>query len=65
MSVSRYSVFENTFCTYVKDEQTGKVHSIILKPDGAVVNTSHLNVIVHENGIEFLLDDASVTKLTN
>lgn len=47
--------YETFWGSYVTDRK-GKVANIFFKPDGQEINTEKLNVIVHNNGIEFLED---------
>lgn len=47
-----WKTFVAPFCCYVEDHK-GKVHAIIF-PDGQQLNTENMNVIIHDNGIEFL-----------
>lgn len=35
-------------------DKNDKVIEVYLKPDGQKINVEHLNVLLHENGIEFL-----------
>ena len=49
---STWSVYETFWGSYVTDRK-GKVTNIAFKPDGQEINTEKLNVIIHENGIEF------------
>lgn len=48
-----WSAYETFWGSYVTDSR-GNVTNIFFKPDGQEINTEKLNVIVHENGIEFI-----------
>ena len=39
----------------VVKHRKGKVSSIILKPDGVEIDCSNLNIVIHNNGVEFLI----------
>lgn len=48
-----WGVFETAWGSYVTDRKN-KVTNIAFKPDGQSINTEKLNIIVHDNGIEFV-----------
>ena len=48
-------IHELDWCAYMSDRK-GKIYKIFLKPDGQEIDVEYLNVVVHENGIEFLED---------
>jgi len=48
-----YEVYEFYWGTAVK-HRNGRWEKIFLKTDGQEIDVSHLDIIVHENGIEFL-----------
>ena len=50
-----YAVYEFPWGTAVKEKRTGKWTNIIIKPDGQVIDVSQNEVILHENGIEFIV----------
>jgi hypothetical protein len=55
-----WAVFETSWCTYIKNTETNKIHSVVFKPDGQILHTDHLNVIIHENGLEIVIDQKLV-----
>ena len=46
-----WKLIKAPFCCYVEDSK-GRVTGIIF-PDGQELNTENMNVIIHDNGIEF------------
>lgn len=50
----RWEVHEFFWGTAVREQRTGKWYCIFLKPDAQQVNIEGLDVVLHENGIEFL-----------
>jgi hypothetical protein len=55
-----YAVYEFPWGTAVKEKRTGKWTNIFLRPDGQEIDVSNIEVILHDNGIEFLIGgDAS------
>lgn len=50
-----YAVYEFPWGTAVKEKRTGKWTNIFIKPDGRVIDVSQNEVILHENGIEFIV----------
>lgn len=50
-----YAVYEFPWGTAVKEKRTGKWTNIFIKPDGQVIDVSQNEVILHENGIEFIV----------
>lgn len=51
-----YAVYEFPWGTAVKEKRTDKWTTILLKPDGHEIDITNLNVILHENGIEFVFN---------
>jgi hypothetical protein len=49
-----WEVYSFSWGAAVKEKRTGKWHRIFLKPDGQEIKVSHMSIILHENGIEFL-----------
>lgn len=54
-----WEVIEYYWGTVVKHRK-GKITKIYLKPDGTEIDCEKLNIIVHDNGIEFLRGDNNV-----
>lgn len=50
-----YAVYEFPWGTAVKEKRTGKWTTVFLKPDGQRIDVSNIEVILHDNGIEFLI----------
>lgn len=48
-----YEVYEFKWGTAVK-HRNGEWEKVFLKPNAQEVDVSHLNIIIHENGIEFI-----------
>ncbi len=49
-----YAVYEFPWGTAVKEKRTGKWTTVFLKPDGQGIDVSNIEVILHNNGIEFI-----------
>jgi len=49
-----YAVYEFPWGTAVKEKRTGKWTTVFLKPDGQRIDVSNIEVILHNNGIEFI-----------
>ena len=50
-----YAVYEFPWGTAVKEKRTGKWTNTFLRPDGQEIDVSNIEVILHDNGIEFLI----------
>ena len=50
-----YAVYEFPWGTAVKEKRTGKWTNIFLRPDGQEIDVSNIEVILHDNGIEFVI----------
>lgn len=50
-----YAVYGFPWGTAVKEKRTGKWTNIFLRPDGQEIDVSNIEVILHDNGIEFLI----------
>jgi len=50
-----WEMHEFAWGTAVREHRTGRWTHVVLKPDGQQINVEHLNVVLHENGIEFLV----------
>ena len=48
-----YEVYEFTWGSAIKKKK-GEWEKIFLKPDGKEIDVSNMNIILHDNGIEFL-----------
>lgn len=48
-----YEVYEFTWGSAVK-KKNGQWEKVFLKPTGQEIDVSEFNIILHENGIEFL-----------
>lgn len=49
-----WEVYEFSWGTAVKEKRTGKWQRVFLKPDGQEINVELLDVLLHDNGIEFI-----------
>lgn len=49
-----WEVYEFPWGTAVMDARTSKWVSLFIKPDGQEIKVAHLNIVLHQNGIEFL-----------
>lgn len=49
-----YAVYEFSWGTAVKEKRAGKWTNIFLKPDGQEIDVSNIEVVLHDNGIEFV-----------
>lgn len=49
----RWEVYEYFWGTAIREQKTDKWHTLYLKPDGQEIDIEHLEVIIHDNGIEF------------
>ena len=54
----RYEVHEFPWGSAIKEQRTRKWTKLFLKPSGQEVDLEGLEVILHDNGIEFLEDKA-------
>ncbi|MDO7787143.1 hypothetical protein [Desulforamulus aquiferis] len=52
-----WEVCEYPWGTAVKEKRTGKWHKVFLKPDGQEIDVENLEVILHDNGIEFIMSE--------
>ncbi|CAI6073519.1 hypothetical protein COHCIP112018_02389 [Cohnella sp. JJ-181] len=50
----KWEVFEFAWGTAIRESRTKKWHTLCLTPDGQEIDVSELNVILHDNGIEFV-----------
>jgi hypothetical protein len=51
----RWEVYEFLWGTAVKEKRTGKWTTVFLKPDGQRIDVSNIEVILHDNGVEFVI----------
>lgn len=49
----RWEVVEFAWGTAVREQRTGRWHNLYLFPDGQMIDVEKLNIILHNNGIEF------------
>ncbi len=54
IQLHRWGVHEFPWGTAVKEKRTGKWTTVFLKPDGQRIDVSNIEVILHNNGIEFI-----------
>lgn len=54
----KWEVVEFSWGTAVRDPH-GKWYTLFLFPDAQEINVEHLNVILHDNGIEFVPPDGT------
>jgi hypothetical protein len=55
IQLHRWEVYGFPWGTAVKEKRTGKWTNIFLRPDGQEIDVSNIEVILHDNGIEFLI----------
>jgi hypothetical protein len=55
IQLHRWEVYGFPWGTAVREQRTGKWTNIFLRPDGQEIDVSNIEVILHDNGIEFLI----------
>lgn len=51
--IHRWETVEFSWGTAVREQRTGRWHNLFLFPDAQEINVEKLNVVLHDNGIEF------------
>jgi hypothetical protein len=54
INLNIWGTYEFPWGTAVKDERHDKWVTLFLKPNAQQIDVEHLNVILHDNGIEFV-----------
>lgn len=54
-----WELYEFSWGTAVRNGMSGKWIKLFLFPNAQEINVEHLNVILHDNGIEFLSSEES------
>lgn len=49
-----WGVYKFAWGTAVKHEPTNKWHTLLLSPDAQEIDVERLDVVLHDNGIEFI-----------